>query len=187
MSQSENEQWSQGIKGLLTLNGLGNAWGGNLSPKKAGLIFKQRLKDQYIQSWEAIKTHDQRHNILAKVQNDYTYADYLDTTENIRTRAVFTMLRLGLCSTRCGQNIVPCTHCGILKTSEHLLFHCEKFKDERQTLFKEIDKVSPSFKFYESNVKLWHILNPSANNSIFHAKSCLKHILVRFITTLMKD
>ena len=187
MSQSENDQWTQGIKGLLTLNGLGNAWGDNLSPKKAGLLFKQRLKDQYVQSWEAIKAHDPRHSILAKIQNVYTYAGYLDAVENLKTRAVFTNLRLGLCSTKYGQNTVPCTHCGIPKTSEHLLLHCEKFKNERENFFNEIDKVSPSFKFYENNVKLWHILNPSVNNSIFHAKLCLKHFLVRFVTTLVKD
>ena len=142
MSQTENTTWLNGIKGLLTLNGFGTAWGETLPPKRSGNIFIQRLKDQYIQMWNSIKISETKHEMLSLIQDEYKYPEYLDNTENtsIQTRAAFTALRLGLCSSKHGKTIIFCNNCGVPRTSLRLLLNSA---DKASVFYKKCNLKMP--------------------------------------------
>ena len=54
-SKKGNFSWLQNIQALLFKNGLGHIWknsnGPNFAHKRAGNIFFNRIKDQFIQNW----------------------------------------------------------------------------------------------------------------------------------------
>ena len=168
-SKKGNFSWLQNIQALLFKNGLGHIWKNSNSPnfshKRAGNIFFNRMKDQFIQNWSEKQKSFPFDSKLSILKDHYGYSNYLDKIHNQETRNVFVRLRLGysILNASMGRfknnNIKQCKCMHDKETVEHLLFVCHNFSDIRKSFYENMDKKITNFSKWENKQKLRYLLN----------------------------
>ena len=93
----ENHNWLQGIYHCLIQNGFKNIW---FDPPGVNsnfhLVLKQRLNDQYIQSWRSKIGNSSRFTLLKKLKTTFDRSVYIDRVRNPVVRLVLTRLRIDM-------------------------------------------------------------------------------------------
>ena len=164
----------------LTQNGFSNIW---FDPPGVNsnfhVVLKQRLNDQYIQSWRSKIGNSSRFTPLKKLKTTFDSSVYIDRVRNPVVRLVLTRLRIDMnvYSTYNNKNDTP-TVCPICKTGNdslcHLLFHCSHFINNRKNLYRELEQSSTNWKQINDEQKLLLLLGMQFSDSVLNI--CCKYI-----------
>ena len=176
----ENHNWLQGIYHCLTQNGFRNIW---FDPPGVNsnfhVVLKQRLNDQYIQSWRSKIGNSSRFTLLKKLKTTFDRSVHIDRVRNPVVRLVLTHLRIDMnvYSTYNNKNDTS-TVCPICKTGNdslcHLLFHCSHFINNRKNLYRELEQSSTNWKQINDEQKLLLLLDMQFSDSVLNI--CCKYI-----------
>ena len=140
-SQTGNFQWYQRNVCLLTSSGLANTVGNPLycTTHTIAAFFKQRLTDQYVQSWYSSCRAHRAFSLLAFLKDTYQQSSYLCIVKDPAVRNIFTRFRITMnilesCTGR--HHSVPyqerqCKNCNEIESVEHLLTGCALYRHER--------------------------------------------------------
>ena len=132
---------------MLEINGYGYVWLRqciNESSESFLFHFKQRLMDQYIQTWNdnVDKTSDNR--FYKSIKTEFRFEDYLDAVEKSSNRKALSKIRLGShnfmiergrwVTPKLDINVRLCSSCQTLEDVYHCLIDCPRFKNQRKSL-----------------------------------------------------
>ena len=170
--KEEGHTWLENIKYLLFTNGYGNIWeNAKLHSSRDELIertsymFNKRLKDEYIQYFNAKCRESDIYNHISKFIDSYDYKPYLCNVTNPVIRSIICKLRVGnnklnfYTGTKFNSSKL-CSGCD-LNTEErvkHIILYCSKYSNYRNSFVNSLSSDIPWYSFDE-NKKLNFILN----------------------------
>ena len=174
-AKMENHPWIQKVRNLLSRFGLGHIWANpnQYSSSHIGNLFERRLKDIYIQTWNAKQSNSSRFKLQHSLTNEYGLSIYLKNITCLENRNTITRLRLDMnmlneCMGR--QQRSPtrlCPHCPTKTESvEHFLLNCSKYDLERTYFVRELAKVHRYFSSWSPSRQLHLLLNCGDINSL---------------------
>ena len=134
--------WATKVKNTLFYMGLGHAWvHHSVGSEKAFVsLFKQRLKDVFIQEWDSsLSSKDiyQNYRLFKDYFGSEKYFDYIDKK---CFRDFIVKLRLGVLpiydshfsrTFNTGQKNTLCNYCNVPENEDHFIFHCSLYKKYR--------------------------------------------------------
>ena len=143
--RNNQKGWAQTLKNSLETNGFGNIWlnEGTENINRFIKIFKQRLIDQYKQTWHDKMTNSERYNIYKTIKEDHKKEEYLNYITIAKYRKTFTRLRLGIIELNYNKRFndpnadKDCPFCREVETEEHFLLDCTSYNQLR---FKYISR-----------------------------------------------
>ena len=149
--------WASQVKQLLSITGFYNVWlnQGVGEDEMFLKIFKQRLKDNFIQKWNADLNNSSR-AIFYKTFASFDFKLYLNVINISKYREAFTRLRVSShrLEVEVGRwakpNSIPfdnrlCRQCGVLEDEYHFLIECKSHIDIRKQYIKSYFWKHPSF------------------------------------------
>ena len=123
-------------------------------------IFKQRIRDNFIQRWNTELT-DSRRALFFRNISDFSFKSYLDVVQVKKFRRALSRLRMSAhrLEVEMGRWVRPvrvehderkCRVCGILEDEYHFLIECPVYCNLRTLYVKRYYRVNPSmFKLVE--------------------------------------
>ena len=156
----KQQGWVQKLKNNLETNGFGNIWiqEGTQNIKSFTKIYKQRLIDQFKQSWHEKTTDSDRFNIYRTIKENHGKEEYLNFITIAKYRKSLTRLRLGITELNSNKRFndpdpdTNCPFCELEETEEHFLLDCPNYNQLR---FKYISKYWITL----NNVSLHDLIN----------------------------
>ena len=165
LSVSENHQWIQSMKFLLTSNGLADIWyDPPVTCGQSHRLFKNRLNDQFIQVWRNSIASSTRFVTRHILSNEYVVPKYKNEIRNPDIRLLFTRLRTDLnilATSRANKKRTElCPLCNNEpETVSHFITRCQVFVTERNNFYDNVIHVSPSLPNKCDNQQLKYILD----------------------------
>lgn len=176
LSKSGIKCWAFKVRNILNKLGLNNLWSqipkdisdGTFNENYYLNKIKHRLEDQYLQMCRSMIDSRSKLNIYRNVNTCH----YLQNIENPTHRTIVTKLRisahnLNIEQMRHSPSKPPifCRTCPFCKndkveTEFHFITECEKFKQIREQFYDKICSHYPQFKTFNTNAKLYFILDP---------------------------
>ncbi len=164
-----SSMWLHGVEYTLTLNGLGYIWN-NMhasSNKYVYKLVKERLQDQYLQTWSSNNPYAD-----VGIQHGYTCNKYLHLLKSVNIRSIFTKLRIrnSILKTsnktlHCGNIEMLCPMCeNNTETLDHFILECTKYTEIRKSFMAEMNNFIDRFVYLSSSTKLSIILNICLEN-----------------------
>ena len=138
--------WAFQIKSLLNELGLGYIWLQQTEITIPLDLIKQRIFDNYHQSWYSNINNSSRLSMYSRYKHDFQFETYLDTLPHQKFRIALTKFRLSshsLAIERGRFENVPrenriCRYCNlqVVESEYHFLLVCPLYKDLRRKYFK---------------------------------------------------
>ena len=149
ITNPEEITWASRVRDVLNRCGLGNYWREQKVYNRSQFLslFKRRIRDIYIQEWNADVRDTSSGRLFQYIKTDFIYEPYLDKLDRALRIAV-TRFRLSshtLFIERGRWNKprkIPreerlCTVCGVLEDEYHCLVICPRFVNERRNRLTE--------------------------------------------------
>ena len=131
--------WAESVKSCLFRLGFGYAWlhGGVGDEKRFLTQLKQRLKDCYIQDWDAKNTCSDRYLWYSSFKQSFGLEEYLNMIEIKKFRDVMIRFRLGINELNnnkryCSVMTTNCPWCEEREDEQHFLIRCPAYKQLRE-------------------------------------------------------
>ena len=138
--------WAFQIKSLLNELGFGYIWLQQTEITIPLDLIKQRIFDNYHQSWYSNMNNSSRLSMYSRYKHDFQFETYLDTLPHQKFRIALTKFRLSshnLAIERGRFENVPrenriCRYCNlqVVESEYHFLLVCPLYKDLRRKYFK---------------------------------------------------
>ena len=125
-------------------------------------MFRQRMRDMYLQEWSASVSLTSINRLYVSVKNEFKFENYLNIN-NRSLRIALSRLRLSshifmIERGRWGKNRLHvndrlCPHCSILEDEYHCIVKCPRFNNERRgcVLVSSINSHYDFFRLLQSN------------------------------------
>lgn len=178
--------WIENVKRLLQTNGYGNVWPlqNEINTKWLVLSFKQKLKDQYLQNWNALvekASSGVNYRIFKDSFEMNTYFTYLTNRQcKILTAFRTRNHKLPIETGRWSGKPLNERLCGICKNKigdeYHYLMECDYFKDQRKLYLKQYFTKRPN------THKLNSLMN-SSNQKTIRNLSTFVEIIMKAVST----
>ena len=154
--------WASEVRNLLFSLGFNEVWY-NQSVGNETLflfLFKQRLRDTFVQEWNA-RLQESSRAIFYRHFNNFNYKAYLDMLDSDLLRHSLTRLRTSShrLEVEVGRWVKPervpfehrmCTTCNLLEDEYHFVIECQRYNDLRRKYIRPSFYVRPNmFKFLE--------------------------------------
>ena len=165
---SENSiysHWTQGIEFVLTTNGLAYVWGehSTITPSCLYNLLKQRLTDQYIQTW--IMDNRNKTSPLSLIKQTYDYSKYLSYIRSPEIRSIFTKMRINnnimFNNSNQYNDQLTCPMCStnIVDVAQHALLECSKTLVTREAFSTSTRQIVKHYNMLSLKDKLLLILD----------------------------
>jgi len=175
MSLLENHTWVQSVYFSLCKNGFRWAW---INPpetnKNFHVLYKESLRDQFIQNWRSSMCQSTRFQFLKEVKEQFCMSKYIELIKDPEIRLTLTRLRIDnnlysdyIRSKTIGTNTCPMCHRGEDSLS-HLLFKCDIYKDRRTEFEYVICQHLPYWPSLDISKKYKILLDLQCPDDIVH-------------------
>ena len=156
--------WCTQVRDMLNTCGYGYVWTnqGVYDCKEFVRMFRQRMRDMYLQEWCASVSMTSQNRLYRSVKNVFRFENYLNIN-NRGLRVALSRLRLSshtfmIERGRWGKNRLhvnerKCSQCGVIEDEFHCIIKCPRFNNEREgcLLVSSINNQYDFYKLLQSN------------------------------------
>ena len=147
--------WASRVRDVLNRCGMGNYWRAQHVDNKSEFlsIFKRRLKDIYLQEWNADVQDTSSGRLFQHIKTEFRYEPYLDKLEkSLRTAVTKFRLSSHALFIERGRwskpRMIPrnerlCAVCGVIEDEYHCLVMCPRYENERRNRLPETLRERP--------------------------------------------
>ena len=172
--------WAENVRNCLYQFGFGFVWinGGVANVKYFLHQLKQRMKDCFLQEWNAKNTSSERYKWFSTIKQNHGLENFLNVLDIKKFRDVYIRFRFGINDLRCNKrfdniNDTNCPFCGVTENEEHFLLLCPTYHQLRKKYLEPYIK-------YRWNVKTCKYLMQGSDYKITRSTAMYIFYALRF-------